>query len=889
MTGKKLSSAEIREVFCQFFEKKGHTRVKSSPLIPAGDPTILFTNAGMVQFKQTFLGEEERSYQRAVSVQKCIRAGGKHNDLENVGKTARHHTFFEMLGNFSFGDYFKAEAIDYGWEFVTQGLGLSPERLWITVFREDEESALLWAKKISPERIVKMGEKDNFWQMGDTGPCGPCSEIYIDQGAEVGCGKPSCSLGCDCDRYLEIWNLVFMQFSRTAGGELLLLPKPSIDTGMGLERISAVCQGVKSNYDSDLFRPVIEEIEKMTKTRYGQNPSKDISIRVIADHIRSITFLIADGVHPSNEGRGYVLRRVMRRAARHGRFLGMSEPFLFRLSDTVIARMKPFYPELYFNQARICQITQGEEERFIHTLDIGMKLIEELFLKMKREGRKTVPADMLFKLYDTYGFPLDLLEDIAAEEGFGLDIAGFESEMGNQRNRARAASRFGVEDSALVSFSRGILKETGKTKFLGYDALQTKSTLVAIFKGNERVKKAQPGDEIFCIFKETPFYGEGGGQVGDQGIISGETALAQVLDTLKPAPELFVHKVKVVQGNLIENKVYLLQVDEVLRANTARNHTATHLLHALLREVLGDHVKQAGSYVGPSRLRFDFNHFFPLTRKELDKIEKLLNERIRKNITVHPRVMGLEEALKKGALAFFGDKYGDEVRVIQIENLSQELCGGTHCHATGDIGLFKIVSESGIAAGIRRIEAVTGEGAYDSIKNQESQVLQMAEDLKVKPAEAPQKLLKLLSSLKEKEKEITSLKSKLISFKNDREMEIKKINGVSVLIKQMGSMSPKDLRSAMDGYKNLSGIDVIVLGSSAEDKVYLTVSVSPSKTDRFHAGEIVRELSLVVEGTGGGGKPELAQGGGKNPEKLGEALLRAESIIQKRSHTAFNG
>ncbi|MBI1820245.1 MAG: alanine--tRNA ligase [Nitrospirae bacterium] len=886
--GKKLSSAEIREAFCKFFEQKGHTRVISSPLIPAGDPTLLFTNAGMVQFKQIFLGDEKRAYQRAVSVQKCMRAGGKHNDLENVGKTARHHTFFEMLGNFSFGDYFKPDAIEYGWEFVTQIMGLSPEHLWITVFKDDEESAFLWAKKVRADRIVKMGEKDNFWQMGDTGPCGPCSEIYFDQGPEISCGKSTCGLGCDCDRYLEIWNLVFMQFNRNTRGELLPLPKPSIDTGMGLERISAVCQGVKSNYNSDLFKPIIGEIEKITGTRYGQNPSKDVSVRVIADHIRAITFLIADSVHPSNEGRGYVLRRIMRRAARHGRFLGMSDPFLFQLTDTVIIQMKPFYPELDSNQSRIRQMTQGEEERFIHTLNIGMKLIEELFLKMKRDGEKTVPPEALFKLYDTYGFPLDLLEDIAVEEGFNLDIKGFELEMENQKKRARAASRFGTEDSALVSFSKEILKEYGKTKFLGYDSLEGQSTLIAMLNGTERVKRAREGNEVFCVFKETPFYGEGGGQVGDQGTVSGETVLAEIQDALKPAPELIVHKVKVVQGELIENSTYVLEVDEKRRKDSARNHTATHLLHAVLREVLGDHVKQAGSYVDPARLRFDFNHFFPLTRKELDKIERLMNERVRKNVPVHPKIMGLEEALKEGALAFFGDKYGDEVRVIQIENLSQELCGGTHCRATGDIGVFKIVSESSIAAGIRRIEAVTGEGAYELIKTQESQFLQMAENLKVKPAEAPQKLLKLISSLKEKEKEITSLKSKSISPKNDRETEIKKVNGTSVLIKKMGAMSPKDLRSAMDEYKNLPGIDVIILGSSAEGKVYLTVSVSPSKTNRFHAGEIVRELSVVVEGTGGG-KPEMAQGGGKNPEKLEEALLQAEKIIQKHSQTAFNG
>ncbi len=886
MTKKKLSSAEIREAFCQFFEKKGHTRVKSAPLIPAGDPTLLFTNAGMVQFKQIFLGEEKRAYQRAVSVQKCMRAGGKHNDLENVGKTARHHTFFEMLGNFSFGDYFKKEAINFAWEFVTEVVALPSEQLWITVFRDDPESALLWEKKVPKERIVKMGEKDNFWQMGETGPCGPCSEIHFDQGPRMSCGKPDCRLGCDCDRYLEIWNLVFMQFNRDPKGELFLLPKPSIDTGMGLERISAVCQGVLSNYDTDLFTPLIRRIENISQASYGKSPSVDMSIRVIADHIRSMTFLISDGILPSNEGRGYVLRRIMRRAARHGKFLGLSEPFLFDLSGAVIEQAKQNYPELEFNRSRIRQIIQGEEERFIHTLDLGMKLIEELFLRMKEENKKEIPADVLFKLYDTYGFPLDLMEDIARDEGYDLDKKGFELEMGNQKARARAASRFGGPDSGIVPLYKEILNEHGKTKFLGYETLRAKSLLIGLVKGTERVKKGSAGDEVLALFKDTPFYGEGGGQAGDRGILSGEETRAEVLDTFKPLPDLFVHRVKILQGELTENQTCLLEVDEKLRMDTARNHTATHLLHAALRERLGDHVRQAGSFVGPARLRFDFNHFLPMTRKELDYIERVINERVLKNASVTRQVMGIDEALRQGALAFFGDKYGDEVRVIQIEAFSQELCGGTHCRSTGEIGLFKIISESSVAAGVRRIEALTGEGAYDYIKNEESQLIQMAESLKAKPAEAPQKLDKLLSSLKEKEKEISALKSKPAASKPDRETEIKKIAGASVLIRQMGSLEPKELRLALDGYKKEAGADLILLGSSVEDKVFFIVSVAPSKTKQFHAGEIVRELSLLVDGTGGG-KPEMAQGGGKSPEKLADALLQAEQLIQKLSKTDF--
>ncbi|MFI5303691.1 MAG: alanine--tRNA ligase [Nitrospiria bacterium] len=879
MIEKKISSGEIRELFSQFFEKQNHARVKSSSLVPAGDSTLLFTNAGMVQFKQVFLGEEKRNYSKAVSIQKCMRAGGKHNDLENVGKTARHHTFFEMLGNFSFGDYFKKEAIFYAWEFVTRIINLTPERLWITIYKEDEESLQLWERIVPRERIIKLGEKDNFWQMGETGPCGPCSEIHIDQGPELSCGKPTCMVGCDCDRYLEIWNLVFMQFNRNSKGELHPLPRPSIDTGMGLERVAAVCQGVRSNYDTDLFKTIIQTIGNITQTSYGRDQKKDTSIRVIADHMRAMTFLISDGIPPSNEGRGYVLRRIMRRAARHGKFLGMSKPFLYQLADTVINQMKPYYPELEDQQAHIRRTIQEEEERFIHTLEFGMKLIEELFLKMKREAQNTVPADMVFKLYDTYGFPLDLLEDIAQEEGYLLDKKGFELEMESQKSRARAASRFGSHDPDTLLLYKSLLDKFGKTNFLGYDSLRAESTLLAIIKGNMIVESASSGESVYCLFRETPFYGEGGGQVGDLGDLVGEGGRGLISDTFKPVPDLFVHKVENIQGEISTNKSYLLQVSKERRKSTARNHTATHLLHAVLRNTLGDHVKQAGSYVGPERLRFDFNHFIGLSLRELNKIEETVNKQIRDNVSVDTQQMGIDEALKKGALAFFGDKYGEAVRVVQIPGLSQELCGGTHCHATGEIGLFAILSESSVAAGIRRIEAVTGERAYVYFKDQEASLRKMAESLKSNIADAPEKLDRLLSSSKEKDKEISSLKTKALSPGFAIQTEAKKIGELSVIVRQMDELSPKDLRIALDSLKK-PGIDLIVLGSSLEDKVFFITYVSSSKTNQLHAGEIVKELSLLMDGTGGG-KPELGQGGGKHPEKLSEVLSRTEFIIRK--------
>jgi alanyl-tRNA synthetase len=879
MTVEKLSSVEIRTLFFKFFENKGHVRVKSSPLVPAGDPTLLFTNAGMVQFKQVFLGEEKRNYSRAVSIQKCMRAGGKHNDLENVGKTARHHTFFEMLGNFSFGDYFKKEAIAYAWEFVTEVIKLPPDRLWITIFRDDNESQSIWEKIVPRDRIVRLGEKDNFWQMGDTGPCGPCSEIHIDQGPALSCGKPDCRLGCDCDRYLEIWNLVFMEFNRNGAGELLPLPKPSIDTGMGLERVSAVCQNVPSNYETDLFQALIGSISRLTGVPYGQKTKSDIGLRVIADHLRAMTFMIADGISPSNEGRGYVLRRIIRRAARFGRQEGMTAPFLYQLADGVIQQMAAHYPELAAGRAAIQRSIQTEEERFIHTLNFGMKHLEEVLQKLKGSGSTIVPAESAFRLYDTYGFPLDLLEDIVHEEGLRLDKRGFDEEMENQKKRARSASRFGNQDPDLVAHYSSLMDTFGKTRFLGYDRLESKSPLLAILKGKERVVSAGPGEALFCLFRETPFYGEGGGQVGDRGRISGNGAEGEIVGTTKPVPELFLHEIRLHQGELATGSEYRLAVSETDRKATARNHTATHLLHAALRDALGDHVKQAGSYVGPERLRFDFTHFVGLSQKELDQIEERINGEVRENVAVQTSVMEIEQALEKGALAFFGDKYGDEVRVVEVPGFSRELCGGTHCHATGEIGLFAIVGESSVASGIRRIEAVTGQKAYEYFKTREAQLRTLAGSLKTTPADAPLKLERLLASIKEKERELSQWKTKSASRGDKSESGPLRIEGFSVLVREMANLDSRELRAAMDGLKS-PGIDAIILGSSDGDKVFFAVHVKRDKTDSLHAGEIVKELSLLAEGTGGG-KPELAQGGGKHPEKLGTILSQAGDIIKK--------
>ncbi len=690
-----LKGKEIRQLFLDYFARKGHTIVPSSSLVPADDPTLLFTNAGMVQFKKVFLGQEERPYKRAASCQKCVRAGGKHNDLENVGYTARHHTFFEMLGNFSFGDYFKEEAIAYAWEFLTKELELPVERLYVTVYKDDDEAFALWQKiaGLPAERIVRLGEADNFWAMGDTGPCGPCSEIIFDQGPEVGCGRPDCRVGCDCDRYLELWNLVFMQYERDEEGRLSPLPRPCIDTGMGLERITATLQGVKTNFDSDLFAGLMAKISALTGLHYGQDQKNDVAFRVIADHSRAAAFLIADGVLPSNEGRGYVLRRIIRRAVRFGRSLGLERPFLYETAHVVVEEMGETYPELIRAAQTIEKILVLEEEKFRETLERGLALLEEELKKLAQKGERVIPGEFIFKLYDTYGFPYDIVRDVALERGFSLDMAGFEREMAKQRERSRKAWRGELAKAPKVFLS---LLEKGLGKeFVGYETTEAEAEVLALARGQEEVQALSSGEEGEAVFSKTPFYGEAGGQVGDTGLVLAPGGQAEVVDTYRLG-ELFVHKLKVKEGVLRKGDPVKLSVFSSRRAAIARHHTATHLLHAALRRLLGDHVHQAGSLVAPDRLRFDFTHFEPLTMEEIFALEDLINARIRDNLPVEVKLMSYKEAVDQGAMALFGEKYGEKVRVIRIGNFSMELCGGTHVHRTGDIGYFKIIAESSV-------------------------------------------------------------------------------------------------------------------------------------------------------------------------------------------------
>jgi len=869
-----VKSSDIRENFCQFFINHGHTRVSSSSLIPAQDPTLLFTNAGMVQFKGVFLGEEKRPYKRAISIQKCMRAGGKHNDLENVGKTRRHHTFFEMLGNFSFGDYFKKEAIEMGWEFLTRDMKLPGDRLWVTVFREDDQASDIWKNQIrlSSNRIIRMGEKDNFWQMGETGPCGPCSEIHIDQGESLGCGKPTCAVGCDCDRYLEIWNLVFMQFDRSLDGKLTPLPKPSIDTGMGVERLAAITQGVSSNYDSDLFKPLLHSIAERSTVPYGSSEKEDMAIRVIADHLRALTFLLSDGVLPSNEGRGYVLRRILRRAARFGKVLSINEPFLYQLSNEVIDLMRGAYPDLERSRQTISQITLGEEERFLQTLDQGMKTLTQVIQEVKQKGKRQIPGQELFTLYDTYGFPLDLAGEIAQENQLALDEAGFEEAMDQQRERARAATQFSTEDAPSKDTFKEILQDTGETQFVGYETLEAEPTLIAIIRDGQRVKRALEGESVELILDSTPFYGEGGGQVGDQGLLLRPNASVELHNTIHPLPNLFLHLGKVIQGEIKEGERFNAIVNQKTRKGAERNHTATHLLHSVLRELLGDHVKQAGSLVAHDRLRFDFSHFNPLNDREIHRIEEVINERVRQNFAVKKEWMDIDEALSRGALAFFGDKYGSRVRVVEINHFSKELCGGTHCRETGEIGLFKLVHEGGIASGVRRIEALTGEMAYKFFKHQEEDFRELASLLKVQPVDVLGRAKKLLINMKEQEKEIHRLKEKLSSSQTrDLAENVKEMKGIQVLTKRLENYDMKELRSVADQVRTRFPSGIALLGSVKEGKVSLIILVSKDLVSRYQASELIKPIASKIGGSGGG-RPDMAQAGGKIPESLDAAM-----------------
>ncbi len=863
---KTMSSSELRAAFLEFFRARGHAIVPSSPLVPGNDPTLLFTNAGMVQFKDVFLGKDERSYKRAVSSQRCVRAGGKHNDLENVGYTARHHTFFEMLGNFSFGDYFKAEAIEFAWDFVTGTLRIPAEKLWVTVFRDDDEAADIWLKqvKVDPQRFTRMDEKSNFWAMGDTGPCGPCSEIFYDHGADIPGGPPG-SPDEDGDRYVEIWNLVFMQFERSADGILTRLPKPSVDTGMGLERTAAVMQGVHSNYDIDLFRALIAAAAAATHTTDLASPS----LRVIADHIRACSFLVVDGVIPGNDGRGYVLRRIIRRAIRHGYQLGQQKPFFHTLVPALATEMGTAFPELAKGADHVVRVLKQEEERFAETLENGMALLEEAIGRMKG---KTIAGDTVFKLYDTYGFPLDLTADIARERGLTIDQAGFEREMEAQRERARAASKFGVD-------LRGPETLDAVSRFDGYDHLQGEGRLLAILKGGSAVDAASAGDEAQLVLDRTPFYAESGGQVGDVGTLSNGTAKFRVTDT-KKLGDAHLHVGKVEAGSFRKGDIVTAQVDAATRQSTVLNHSATHLLHAALRKVLGPHVQQRGSLVAPDRLRFDFSHTQPVTPQELETIERMVNAEIRRNEAGHIRHMAYDDAIKSGAMALFGEKYGDEVRVLSFGGFSTELCGGTHVGRTGDIGLFRITGEGGIASGIRRIEAVTGEGALDAVRATEATLKRVAGTLRATPAELEAKVAQLLDQQKKLERELAGLRAKLASGgSSDLAAQAVKINGISVLAARIEGADAQSLRDAADQYKSRLGESVVVLGAQVgDDKVSLVSSVSTATSKRVSAGALIGEVAKLVGGKGGG-RPDFAQAGGNDPSKLDAALQAVPRLV----------
>ena len=874
-----MTSDEIRRAFLNYFEERKHCVVRSSSLVPKNDPTLLFTNAGMVQFKGVFLAEETQDYRRAVSSQKCVRAGGKHNDLENVGKTTRHHTFFEMLGNFSFGDYFKKEAIEWGWDLLTREWKLHAEKIWITIYLEDDEAFHLWRKiGIPEERIVRMGEKDNFWAMGETGPCGPCSEIVIDQGKEVGCGRADCHVGCDCDRFLELWNLVFMQFNRDTEGKLHPLAKPCIDTGMGLERISAILQGVRSNYETDLFKPIFDEIETISRIPYGKDTRSDVSIRVIADHSRAATFLINDGALPSNEGRGYVLRRIMRRAMRHGKMLGIEGPFLHRTSAKVVDLMKEAYPELRETEAFVSKVIRNEEERFSETLDSGLKILREELELLKGERKKMLPGEMAFRLYDTFGFPLDLTAEILQEEGMGFDEDGFRAKMAEQRQKSKQAWQ-GMSEGKTKEIYRRLAGEGVKTSFLGYEELQSESKILKLIKGDEIVPFAKEGDEVEVITEKTPFYGEAGGQVGDRGVIFYETFSLEVEDTLKPMEDLIVHQVKVKRGMVKEGMEASLKVDAERRKAITLNHTGTHLLQAVLREILGDHVHQAGSLVSPERLRFDFTHFAPIKKEDLERIEALVNQEVRENLEVQTNIMAVEDALQMGAMALFGERYGERVRVVMVADFSIELCGGTHASRTGDIALFKILNETGVAAGVRRIEALTGEGAYRFIKEEERELLEIASALKSIPGELSSKVERLLQRQRELERELSSFQDRL-SHQEILNLlsSVREIKGVKVLSAKVDGKDPKRMRDFVDQLKVKIGSGIILLGGQSQNKVSLIMGVTSDLTHRFNASDLIKKIALYIGGTGGG-RPDFAQAGGANSEKLEEALRAIDDLI----------
>jgi alanyl-tRNA synthetase len=863
-----MTTSEVRASFLEFFRKNGHTVLPSSSLVPANDPTLLFTNAGMVQFKDLFLGKEVRDYSRAATAQRCVRAGGKHNDLENVGYTARHLTFFEMLGNFSFGDYFKREAIHFAWNFITGTLEIPKDRLWVTVYTEDDEAERIWVEEIGidPTRCTRLGEKSNFWAMGDTGPCGPCSEIFYDHGPEIPGGPPG-SPDEDGDRYVEIWNLVFMQYERSSDGVLVPLPKPSVDTGMGLERVAAVMQGVHSNYDIDLFKALIRAAADITGTQDFQSAS----LRVIADHIRACTFLIIDGVVPSNEGRGYVLRRIIRRAIRHGYKLGQTQPFFHKLVPTLVREMGSYYSELVSGEARAMQVLAQEETRFAETLATGMALLDAEASKLISS---VIPGETVFRLYDTYGFPADLTADVARERGLTIDQEGFDVAMEAQRGRARAASKFGVD-------LRDSVKLSGKTDFSGYDRFAESAQVTSLIFDGAVVEALSPGQEGQVILDHTPFYAESGGQVGDTGVLSNGGARFTVRDTQKIGAS-FAHVGVLESGELHVGDVVDAQIDQERRKAIALNHSATHLLHAALRKILGTHVEQKGSLVAADRLRFDFSHTQALSTDELHQVEALVNSAIRENAPVETRVMALDDARAAGAMSLFGEKYESDVRVLSIGDFSMELCGGTHVERAGDIGLFKITGESGVAAGVRRVEALTGPGAYQWVVHTDQVLRDIAAMLRGSREDVDEKVRELLERSRRLEKEVQQLKSKLASgHGGDLSSHAKDVGGVKVLAVQIDGADVRSLRDAMDQLKSKLGSSVIVLASVLEGKVVLVAGVSDDLVARMKAGEIAGQVAAKVGGRGGG-RADFAQAGGTQPENLGAALAGVESLVRSR-------
>ena len=869
------SAHDIRESFLSFFESKGHTRVASASLVPS-DPTLLFTNAGMVPFKRVFTGEETRPYKRATTTQKVMRVSGKHNDLEEVGRSARHHTFFEMLGNFSFGDYFKREAIEFAWELITQHWKLAPKDLVVSVFREDDEAAAIWEREIGvpAHKIYRLGESENFWQMGDTGPCGPCTEIHIDRGEIPGVANDDPS--SDSGRFLEFWNLVFMQFNRDASGKLTPLPKPSVDTGAGLERVAQVLNGFRNNYETDLFTPILSHAQALSGVKLGRASESDVSLKVVADHARAVTFMIGDGVLPANEGRGYVLRRILRRAARHGVLLGLDRPFLHEVSNTVIDEMSRAFPELAERRAYITSRVRREEERFLATLKSGLALLQDEVAAVKARGGASLPGAVVFRLYDTFGFPVDLTQDVLKSHAMTVDEAGFRTEMETQRARSREHWK-GSGDAGVAQIYGRIAADV-TTEFTGYETLTGESRVRALLVNGAPVDAASEGAEVEIALDETPFYAESGGQVGDRGVIESDGARVEVADTQRPSGQLVMHRGRVVRGTLRSGDAVRLAVDAEARAATVRNHSGTHLLHAALREVVGPQAMQKGSLVAPDRLRFDFTNDAPLTESEIERIEDLVNRWIEANDSGSTRQMGYKAAIAAGAMALFEEKYGDEVRVVSFGGVSTELCGGTHAKATGDIGLLKIVSESGIAAGVRRIEALTGLGALAHLRGQEKKLRRVSELLKVPADQAGERVEKLLEERKAAEKQIAELKRAQFSGTAQSAAQTREIGGISVLVRRADGLGANDLRGLVDDLRGQLKSGVVVVASSEEGKVAIALGVSPDLKDKLKAGDLVREISAVVGGKGGG-RPDFAQGGGTDPTKLDAAIERLYALI----------